>query len=112
MSKVKKILLFGILFVLVDCLLVCGAVLGIMLYDYFSHRELFAMYQSQYGLTLMLSLSFALSTIVCATLFGIYAKRTQIKAWLKANVKGYDINESPSSAYREYISGTSPFYKF
>lgn len=117
MKKIKQILLFGTLFVLLDCLLVSGTALGIILYDYFSHRELLALYQSKYGLTLMLSLSFALSTMVCAVLFVLCAKRTKIAAWLKTHLKDYNDDydfsyDSPSSAYREYISGTSPFYKF
>ena len=91
MKKIKKCLIFGTLFILVDCLLVCGAVLGIILYDYFSHRELFAMYQSKYGLTLMLSLSFALSTMLCAVLFTvgclIYKNSHKIKAWAKYNTE-------------------------
>lgn len=77
MKKIKQILLFGTLFVLLDCLLVSGTALGIILYDYFSHRELLALYQSKYGLTLMLSLSFALSTMVCAVLFGVDIRFTK-----------------------------------
>lgn len=115
MKKVKKILLFGTLFVLLDCLLVSGTALGIMLYDYFSHRELLALYQSKYGLTLMLSLSFALSTMVCAVLFGVgytlYKKMPSIKAskiwgWLKENVGEANFSEySAYSVSKDFITG-------
>lgn len=112
MKKIKKMLLFGTLFVLLDCLLVSGTALGIILYDYFSHRELLALYQSKYGLTLMLSLSFTLSTMVCAVLFGVgytlYKKMPSIKAskiwgWLKENVG--EANFSQYSSY--YINKDS-----
>lgn len=91
MNKIKKCLIFGTLFVLVDLLFVCGTILSVILYDYFSGRELVELYQNEYGSALILSLLFAISTMLCVVLFVvgrlIYKNSHKIKAWTKYNAE-------------------------
>ena len=120
--SIKERFLFGILFVLLDLLFVSVPILSVMLYDYFSGRELIEFYQNEYGSALILSLLFAISTMLCVVLFSvgytIYKKMSSIKTskiWilLKENANKYDHNKRNYTHYDTSSGGdliTDPAY--
>ena len=93
--SIKERFLFGILFVLLDLLFVSVPILSVMLYDYFSGRELIEFYQNEYGSTLILCGLFAISTTICAVLFvaGYFIRKNMPKiraAWAEAENSAED----------------------